>query len=263
MIEVENFTLNADTHAFNVSLASKIGLIEAIILQHFYYWHQWNKNNESTIKDGRVWVFRSVSQIADDYPYLSQDKVRGAIERLEKYKLLIKGNYNTDKFKRACWYSLSDLSLALFGDHGISVLENPEPFGKIPNHLGKSQTINYNNKLPKEYIYNINNTNACTREEEYAEQFKSNKWIESCCMTLHITLEECTKIFNDFLAENKFKEVYHTDFSDFKSHFLNYTKIIISKQPKKKDAPPASQPKPKGITNEDLYSMMYGNNKTE
>lgn len=260
MIELENFTLSADTHAFNVSLASKIGLVEAIILQHFYYWHQGNKNNESMIKDGRVWVFRSISQIVEDYPYLSPNKVRGVIERLEESKLIIKGNYNTDKFKRACWYSLSDLSLALFGEPSLSVCENHEPFVKITNHLWKSQTINYNNNLYKD---NINNTNACTREEEYAEQFKSNKWIESCCMTLHITLEDCTKIFNDFLAENKFKEVYHTDFSDFKSHFLNYTKIIISKQPKKKDAPPASQQKPKGITNEDLYSMMYGNDKTE
>lgn len=259
MIELENFTLSADTHAFNVSLASKIGLVEAIILQHFYYWHQGNKNNESMIKDGRVWVFRSFNQIAEDYPYLSRDKVRGAIDRLEKAELIIKADYNTDKFKRACWYSLSDVALSIFFVDKTHAGENPTPCGKIPRHVGKSHAINYNNNL----YNNINNTNACTREEEYAEQFKSNKWIESCCMTLHITLEECTKIFNDFLAENKFKEVYHTDFSDFKSHFLNYTKIIISKQPKKKDATPASQPKPKGITNEDLYSMMYGNNKTE
>lgn len=254
MIELENFTLSADTHAFNVSLASKIGLAEAIILQHFYYWHQGNKNNESMIKDGRVWVFRSFNQIAEDYPYLSRDKVRGAIDRLEKAELIIKADYNTNKFKRACWYSLSDISLSIFFADKTHAGENPTPCGKIPRHVGKSHAINYNNNLYNNI--NINNS-ACAREEEFIERFRSGSWIADCCMTLHTTKDICEKIFEDFVNENKFKEMYHEDFKDFRSHFLNYTKIQLSKITKKKDTPAETKPR-KVVGSAEIDALMYG-----
>lgn len=254
MIELENFTLSADTHAFNVSLASKIGLIEAIILQHFYYWHQGNKNNESMIKDGRVWVFRSFNQIAEDYPYLSRDKVRGAIDRLEKAELIIKADYNTDKFKRACWYSLSDISLSIFFADKTHAGENPTPCGKIPRHVGKSHAINYNNKLYKD---NINNNSACAREEEYIEAFgRLNKYAESAII-LHITLDESKALFDQFIKECQFSGQTHEDESDFNKHFLRYARIALQKRGDKPNASTTPQePQRKVISNSDILEMM-------
>lgn len=134
----EDFKVLAGGHSFNVSIARVFGLTEAILLQNFYYWHQCNKGNDDTFKDGRVWFFRSIAQIVECYPYLSPDKVRYAIERLIESGFLLKGNYSEDKLKKACWYSLSDETLSLFGENNI-------PFGKTQNDLGNSQ-LNYNNK---------------------------------------------------------------------------------------------------------------------
>ena len=134
----EDFCVLAEGHSFNVSIAKAFGLTEAILLQNFYHWHQCNKGNDDMFKDGRVWFFRSIAQIVECYPYLSPDKVRYAIDRLIESGFLLKGNYSEDKLKKACWYSLSDETLSLFGENNI-------PFGKTRNDLGFSQ-LNYNNK---------------------------------------------------------------------------------------------------------------------
>ena len=134
----EDFRVLAGGHSFNVSIARAFGLTEAILLQNFHYWHQCNKGNDDMFKDGRVWFFRSIAQIVECYPYLSPDKVRYAIDRLIESGFLLKGNYSEDKLKKACWYSLSDETLSLFGENNI-------PFGKTRNDLGNSQ-LNYNTK---------------------------------------------------------------------------------------------------------------------
>ena len=146
----KDFKLSADSHAINVSLAKEGGLIESIILQHFYFWHQCNRDNNEMIKNGRVWFFRSISGFSETYKYLSVDQIRGCIDRLVESGLVLKSNFFEDKMKKTSWYSLSDDILELFG-------ETPNAFREKPNDLGKSQTedniiINYNNKNKE--IYN-------------------------------------------------------------------------------------------------------------
>ena len=149
---ISDLKIGLDTHSFNVSLASRFGLIEALVIQHAYYWYKCNKGNEDMTKDGHTWFYRSVSQIADVYPYLSVDKVRRAIDRLVENGILIKGNYNTDKFKKANWYSLSDDMISVMsGDNEGDDRQNAKPFGKMPNHSAKCQ-LNYNKEdNSKEY----------------------------------------------------------------------------------------------------------------
>lgn len=131
------FKVTPDTHAINVSLATEVGLVESIILQHFFFWHQCNKENADMIKNGRVWFFRSVSGFTETYKYLSADQIRGCIDRLVESGLVLKNNFFEDKMKKTSWYSLSDEILTFFG-------ESPIAFGKIPNDLGKSQTKDNN-----------------------------------------------------------------------------------------------------------------------
>lgn len=115
-------SLGVETHSFNVSLAKEAGLAEAIILQHFYYWHRANLDNPDMTKDGRVWFFRSVKSVCDDFCYLTPSKVKTAIEKLVSDGWVLKGDYNADRMKRVTWYSLTDFTLSLFT--GLSIGEN-------------------------------------------------------------------------------------------------------------------------------------------
>lgn len=168
----DSFTLGANNHSVNVSLAAQIGLTEAILIQNFYHWHCSNKENPEMIRDNRVWIFRSVSKIAEDYPYLSADKIRNALERLIVSDLLIKGNYNEDKFKKANWYSLSDLALFIMEGGKKYDAEITEPFGKIPNH-----SVNYQLNYNKE---NYNNNNKEERDKSLSKKDAKDELFEEC-----------------------------------------------------------------------------------
>ena len=50
---------NYDSHSFSVELASKIGLVEALVLGHLYHWCVGNSDNGHMFKDGHVSTFEA------------------------------------------------------------------------------------------------------------------------------------------------------------------------------------------------------------
>ena len=139
---------NCNTHSFNVQLASEIGLEECIILQHFYYWHKINCENENMIMDNSVWFFTSRKNIQSVFPYLSEQKIKTCISKLLEGEYIKKTN-NPNRMVKTNWYALTDKSLAIFGD-------NSQRLVKTTNDWLKQPTNNSNN------IYNNNNIKETT-----------------------------------------------------------------------------------------------------
>ena len=246
----EDFRVLAGGHSFNVSIARAFGLTEAILLQNFHYWHQCNKGNDDMFKDGRVWFFRSIAQIVECYPYLSPDKVRYAIERLIESGFLLKGNYSEDKLKKACWYSLSDETLSLFGENNI-------PFGKTRNDLGNSQ-LNYNNEdidnnIEKEkeidksisskksdedafvdHIYDMYPTKCPCREKSLGKSIKDKKLIKRLLSVY--SKEEIEAVVKKEIEE-KYGKSYMRNFSTFLNNFPDpsYIEVTVSTPKESKD----------------------------
>lgn len=108
--------LSINTHSFNVDLAKEIGLEGAILLQHFYYWYQNNKEKKGYKKDGKIWTYNSYPGLSIIFPYLNQRQIKYRVEKLTDDGFLIKGNYNKIAYDRTNWYTLSDKSLELFGE---------------------------------------------------------------------------------------------------------------------------------------------------
>lgn len=84
------------------SLADKVGLNEAIILQQFHYWLQRSNN----IHDGHRWIYNSYSEWNKQFPFWSNATIRRAIGSLEKQGFLISGNYNKAGFDKTKWYRI-------------------------------------------------------------------------------------------------------------------------------------------------------------
>lgn len=91
-----------------------VGLTEAILLQHFYFWHQRARNLPDMHREGRVWFFRSVAEMREVFPYLSDGNVRTAIQHLIDRGLVVKGDFANTSMYKATWYSLNDSAIQLF-----------------------------------------------------------------------------------------------------------------------------------------------------
>ena len=84
------------------SLATKIGLNEAIFLQQLHYWVDRSKN----VIDGRKWVYNTIEDWSKQFPFWSQKTLSRTISHIEKQGLVLSGNYNTKGYDRTKWYTI-------------------------------------------------------------------------------------------------------------------------------------------------------------
>ena len=103
-------------HSFSVELAEKYGIVEALMLDYFYFWVQNNqkKSEEAKFHDGRYWVYSSVRKLAEAHPYISHGKLQRALQHLKDEGAVLTGQFNKMGWDKTIWYTLSDEILDLY-----------------------------------------------------------------------------------------------------------------------------------------------------
>ncbi|ASV67605.1 DnaD domain-containing protein [Cytobacillus kochii] len=83
-------------------LAVQVGLNEAILLQQIHYWI----NQKNNLRDGRYWVYNTLKELNDQFPFWSQKTIQRTITSLKKKEVLLTANYNKAGFDKTVWYSI-------------------------------------------------------------------------------------------------------------------------------------------------------------
>ncbi len=100
-------------HSFDIEIACKVGVNEAIILQHIGFWHQKNVGNDKNYYDGRYWSRMSISGFHETFSYLTAKEIAGALLRLQKGGFISTANYNKIGYDKTLWYGLTELGHSL------------------------------------------------------------------------------------------------------------------------------------------------------
>lgn len=101
-------------HSFDILIATKYGVNEAIILNNFAFWLAHNKANNKHFHENRHWTYNSVRAFLELFPYWTTKNLRTIIDSCIKQGLIIKGNFNKHSYDKTGWYTLTDQALALF-----------------------------------------------------------------------------------------------------------------------------------------------------
>ena len=101
-------------HVFNVEVATKYGINEAIFLENIYFWTKTNIFNGNNFNDGYFWTYNKLESFEGFMPYFSTQNIRTIIKNLVEKGAIQKGNYNKVKYDRTVWYALTIESLNLF-----------------------------------------------------------------------------------------------------------------------------------------------------
>lgn len=143
-------------HSFDIEIAKKYGINEALIYNHFLFWIIKNKANEKNYKDGRYWTYSSIKALQNIFNYLSEKQIRIAINNLIDNKVLIKANYNSNPYDRTNWYAF---------------VEEPYELSKISNTEGqKEEPLNENpNADFNKSIYPKGTFDLPQRENHYTD----------------------------------------------------------------------------------------------
>ena len=83
-------------------LAVKIGLNEAIMLQHIHFWLRESKHD----KEGRMWIYNTYLDWQQQLPFWSTETIKRTIRKLEKEGYVLSANYNRYKMDKTKWYSI-------------------------------------------------------------------------------------------------------------------------------------------------------------
>ena len=94
-------------HSFNVEVATKYGMLEAVLLENINFWVAKNKANEKNFYDGFYWTYNSITALSKLFPYASRATIFRALHNLEDASLILAGNYNKDASDKTKWYTLT------------------------------------------------------------------------------------------------------------------------------------------------------------
>ena len=141
----------ATEHHFSIEDAINHGVEAAVVLHNLRFWLDKNKANRKNIHDGRVWTYNSQEAWLELLPYLTRSKVQRIIRDLSEKKILLRGNYNKNRFDQTSWYSLNEAKYQAENyttKNGEIGLEAPESLNARNRSMGCSKPCNVTDKKP-------------------------------------------------------------------------------------------------------------------
>lgn len=149
-----------DEHPLQVmpTLATLIGLNEAIILQQVHYWLKHKEKTGQDYIDGHYWVYNTYDQWQEQFPFWSIMTIRRTMTKLENKGLLIAGNYNRAGFDKTKWYTINYNALnSLFSSsvQNEHIVCSDWHYGTVQNE--QTNTIDYTDTTT-ENIKSLNGT---------------------------------------------------------------------------------------------------------
>lgn len=110
-------------HQFNVQLAQKYGIEEAILIHNLFFWINKNAANEKHLYDGNYWTYNTQKALSDLFPYIHETKIQRSLKKLCESGVIIKGNYNKNKLDRTCWYAFTKEALSILQNVGYDIIK--------------------------------------------------------------------------------------------------------------------------------------------
>lgn len=135
------------------TLATKVGLNEAIVLQQMHYWLT-SRHNKNFINN-RHWVYNSYKDWHQQFPFWSKETIKRTIYSLEKQKLILSCKLREQRLDHRKWYTINYQEL-----EGVKLCNN---------RLGQNDTIEHQEFVTIDRS-KMTRSNITKRPDHYKEQ---------------------------------------------------------------------------------------------
>lgn len=141
-----------EAHAFNVEVAKKCGVNAAIVFNHIHFLIKANQSTKKNFHDGKFWMYQSIAEMSEHFPYLSSKQISVALSKLVDSHLICKGNYNKAKYDRTTWYALNTTENLILpqgkmeltsSGNGITLQGSPIPDNNKDNKTDKNTIVRF------------------------------------------------------------------------------------------------------------------------
>jgi hypothetical protein len=139
------------------TLAQKIGLNEAIILQQIHYWL--NPKHNKNLFENRLWVWNTYEQWQQQFPFWGERTIRRAILNLEECGIL--DSFVTRDFRKIKYYTINYNRLEEVEKTPTAATQRDEPVSvscvTTPQNLPSEKIIVSNEKQTQCPVKNNSN----------------------------------------------------------------------------------------------------------
>lgn len=209
-------------HHFNVKIAQRYGIEEAIVLHHFFFWLNKNAANEKHFYDGLYWTRNSKKAYTVLFPYMNETKIFRVFKHLEDEGIIKKGRFNTNSLDKTNWYAITKFGILTLNENGYdtrlftSIFQN-DMFDNVKMNDGACQ-----NEQSVIIKYN-NNTDSNTDKED-----KKHEIDKSISKKKDEKFEECWIAYRRKGSKKKALEYWNKLKDDEKSQVLRHVKAYVS-----------------------------------
>lgn len=153
-------------HQFCIEIASKYGIEEAIIVHNLFFWINKNVANDKHLHDGRYWTYNSSKAFSKLFPYMNEHKIYRVLKSLETKKVILKGNYNPNKYIHTNWYAFTDQAIYELYRFGYDTngfaksISQKQLIDFVNSQKGNSENAKSNNTDNKETNNKTDNNNG-------------------------------------------------------------------------------------------------------
>ena len=95
-------------YSFDVDFAVENGVEEAVLYKNIMFWCQKNMANGRHFYDGRYWTYNSAQAFTELFPFWNKKKIERLLQSLVDKGIILKGEYNQNKYDRTLWYTPSE-----------------------------------------------------------------------------------------------------------------------------------------------------------
>lgn len=95
-------------HSFDVDIACKFGVEEAIVIENLMFRLRNNKANDRNFHDGRYWTYGNARTFSELFWYWSPKKIERLLKKLEDKGVIVSARLNESAHDRTKWYSVSN-----------------------------------------------------------------------------------------------------------------------------------------------------------
>lgn len=205
-------------HSFNTNLAEEYGILEAILINHMWFWIEKNRVNDVNYFDGNYWTFNSTRAFNELFPYVSEKQIKYALKHLREEEIIQIGNYNKNALDRTLWYA--------FTEKGKAIVSNCPMDRTKENNVHETKENNPLSQIVRPIPY-INNTDINT-------DIKLNKEKKNISKDIFLEKKKFGEFENVFLTDEQYQKL-KDKFYDVDERIETLSAYIASKGVKYKN----------------------------
>lgn len=201
-------------HKFNVEIACKYGIEEAIMIDNIYFWIKKNLANDKHHYEGRYWTYNTANAFNALFPYITPSKIYRILTKLEQDGILIKSKFNSEKYIQMNWFAFTDEALIMLNDQKYDVTGFADHFSNLQNGFFKNENC-YNNTIS----YNTKKDNKKEIKKEIEESISKKD---------DDLFEKCWLAYRRKGSKKKSKEYWHKLSDEEKERVLPHINAYVS-----------------------------------